>query len=161
MATFPSLTPSRRSFTLGQYPVKTYRALSGATIRRSFGNKPYGYTLDLEFQNIPQTTVELILAHYFAHGGTSLGFALPFTIFDGYNVLNQNLSLRTTGIATLINPAGTEWFYSEPPSITSVIKNISTVSIRLVAELQTNPATANTLLIPGFNYNGPFVGPLP
>ena len=53
MADFPALKPTARSFQLGEYPIKSYRAMSGAVVRRSFGNKPFGYTLDLEFANVP------------------------------------------------------------------------------------------------------------
>jgi hypothetical protein len=54
MANFPALKPTARSFQLGQYPVKTYRAMSGAVVRRSFGNKAFGYTLDLQFENVTE-----------------------------------------------------------------------------------------------------------
>jgi hypothetical protein len=37
MADFPALKPTARSFQLGEYPIKSYRAMSGAVVRRSFG----------------------------------------------------------------------------------------------------------------------------
>jgi hypothetical protein len=49
--TFPSLKPSQRSFKLGAFPTKIYRSLSGATAKRSYGNKPFGYELQLVFSN--------------------------------------------------------------------------------------------------------------
>jgi hypothetical protein len=128
MADFPTLKPTARSFQLGQYPVKTYRALSGAVVRRSFGNKPFGDTLELEFANVPEATVNTIIDHYNVQQGGTLGFGLPADdIFAGYGDALQ---------ARAINGDNLEWFYAEPPSISSVIKDISTVTVRLVGEMR-------------------------
>jgi hypothetical protein len=126
MANFPSFKPTARSFALGQYPIKTYRALSGATIRRSFGNKPAGYTLDLEFANVSEATVNDICDHYNNQGGGTLSFVVPAIVFSGYTSTLQG-KVRT--------PAGIEWLYAGPPSINSVIKGISTVTVQLVGEI--------------------------
>jgi hypothetical protein len=127
MADFPALTPTARNFQPGQYPVKTYRALSGATVRRSFGNRPFGHTLDLQFENVSEATVNAIINHYNTQGGGTLGFALPATIFAGYG----------TGLRNLMqNPAGIEWLYAEPPAISSVLRDRSTVTVKLVGEIR-------------------------
>ena len=127
MADFPALKPTSRSFQLGQYPIKTYRALSGAVVRRSFGNRPFGYTLELEFANVPEATVNSICDHYNGQGGGTLGFTVPTEVFAGYSSTLQG-KVRT--------PAGIEWLYVEPPSVTSVIKDISSVTVRLVGEIK-------------------------
>ena len=127
MADFPALKPTARSFQLGQYPIKTYRAMSGVVLRRSFGNKPFGYTLDLEFANVPEATVNLIIDHYNTQGGGTLGFVIPTAVFQGYTGTLQG-KVRTA--------AGIEWLYSEPPSVSSVIKGISSVTVRLVGEIR-------------------------
>lgn len=126
MADFPALKPTKRNFQLGQYPIKTYRALSGATIRRSFGNKPAGYTLDLEFANVEESIVNLICDHYNGQGGGTEGFVVPAAVFAGYSGTLQG-KVRT--------PAGIEWLYVGPPSISSVIKGISSVTVQLVGEI--------------------------
>ena len=64
MADFPALIPTARNFQPGQYPVKAYRAMSGAVLRRSFGSRPFGHTLDLQFDNVPEATVNAIIDHY-------------------------------------------------------------------------------------------------
>jgi hypothetical protein len=125
MANFPSIVPTARSFQLGQFPIKTYRALSGAVIRRSFGNRPFGHTLELEFENVPEATVNAIIDHYNGQGGGTLGFALPSAVFAGYSSTLQGKA-RT--------PLGIEWLYAEPPSISSVLKDRSSVTVRLVGE---------------------------
>jgi hypothetical protein len=89
MANFPALKPTARSFQLGQYPVKTYRAMSGAVVRRSFGNKAFGYTLELEFANVSEATVNTIIGHYNGQQGGTLGFAIATAILAGYSVTLQ------------------------------------------------------------------------
>jgi hypothetical protein len=127
MADFPALKPTARSFQLGQYPVKSYRGLSGAVVRRSFGNRAFGYTLDLEFANISEAKVNAIINHYNVQQGGTLGFAIDPAVFAGYAVTLQG---------QVRNPAGIEWLYSEPPSISSIIKDISTVTVKLIGEMR-------------------------
>ena len=101
--------------------------MSGAVVRRSFGNKPFGVTLDLEFANVPEATVNTIIDHYNTQQGGTLGFTLPFESLPGYSD-----TLR----AKVINSVNIEWLYAEPPSISSVIKDISTVTVKLVGEMR-------------------------
>jgi len=125
MATFPSIVPTARSFQPGQYPTKTYRALSGAVVRRSFGNRPFGHTLELEFENVSEATVNAIIDHYDGQSGSTVGFDLPAAVFAGYSSTLQDKA-RT--------PLGIEWLYAEPPSISSVLRDRSSVTVRLVGE---------------------------
>jgi hypothetical protein len=127
MADFPALKPTARNFALGEYPIKSYRAMSGAVVRRSFGNKPFGYTLDLEFANVPEATVNTICDHYNGQGGGTLGFTVPAEVFVGYSSTLQG-KVRT--------PAGIEWLYVEPPSIRSELRDRSSISVKLVGEIR-------------------------
>jgi hypothetical protein len=127
MANFPALKPSARSFQLGQYPIKTYRAMSGAVVRRSFGNKAFGYTLDLQFENVGEDTVNTIIDHYNGQQGGTLGFAIATAVFAGYTVTLQG---------KVRNPSGIEWLYAEPPNVSSVIAGISTVTVKLIGEMK-------------------------
>ena len=127
MADFPALTPTARNFQLGQYPVKTYRAMSGATLRRSFGNRAFGHTLDLQFDNVPEATVNTIIDHYNTQGGGTIGFALPATVFAGYSADLRNRAQ---------NPTGIEWLYAEPPSVSSVLRDRSSVTVKLIGEIR-------------------------
>jgi len=102
--------------------------MSGAVVRRSFGNKPFGYTLELEFANVPEATVNTIIDHYNGQQGGTLGFGLPADdIFAGHGDALQ---------ARAINGDNLEWLYAEPPSVSSVIKDISTVTVKLVGEMR-------------------------
>jgi len=127
MADFPALKPTARSFQLGQYPIKTYRAMSGAVVRRSFGNRPFGYTLDLEFANVTEATVNSICDHYNGQGGGTLGFIVPTEVFAGYTSTLQG-KVRTA--------AGIEWLYAEPPNVKSELRDRSSVTVRLVGEIK-------------------------
>ncbi len=126
MAVFPSIKPSARRFTAGEYPVKTYRALSGKITKRSFGDKPFGHTIELTFENVGEVTVKSIIDHYNGQFGQTEGFALPVEVFAG---------LSSTVRGLIRNPDETLWFYAETPSVESVYRNISTVSVSLVAEI--------------------------
>jgi hypothetical protein len=126
MATFPALKPTSRSFKPGDFPSKTYRALSGAIVKRSFGNRATGYELALEFANISSSVLDQILDHYLGQKGTLTSFALPASLVSGYSTAVGN-AIRI--------PSGIEWFYAAAPDVQSVIKGLSTVRIRFIGEL--------------------------
>jgi hypothetical protein len=125
--TFPSsITPSKRDFTLGQYPTRVYRALSGNTVKRSFGNKPHSYQLTLQYDNIADDKVLEFINHYNTTSGGFSRFVLPNKIFSG-----MSAELRDT----LKAPYNIRWEYSGPPKVQSVYRGISTVSIDLTGEI--------------------------
>jgi hypothetical protein len=101
--------------------------MSGAVVRRSFGNRAYGYTLDLEFANVLEDVVSAIIIHYDGQGGGTIGFALPADVFSGYTA---------TVTGKIQAPAGIEWVYAGPPDVSSVFKDISTVRVSLIGELK-------------------------
>lgn len=111
---------------MGEYPVKTYRALSGKTVRRSFGNRPFGFTLELDFENVAESTVQAVINHYNTQQGQTIGFGLPDAVFAG---------LSAATIALIKAPSQTLWFYVEPPAIEAVYRSISNVSVSLIGDL--------------------------
>lgn len=132
---FPNFAPSARRFDMGDYPVKAYRSLSGAVVRRVFGNKQVNYVLDLEFRNIGDSA-ELkqnsgnasdIIDHYNDSYGTTESFTLSDLTFDGMSAKLRNRA------QTPHNKIA--WRYAEPPQITSVRAGISTVNVKLIGEL--------------------------
>jgi hypothetical protein len=125
--TGPPILPTSRQFTFGQFPTKSYTTLNGATVKRSFGNRPYGHTLDLEFANVGEEVVSTIFDHYEGQQGTTLGFSIPQRLLRGYEDAVKS---------RIQNPSGTRWFYLEPPSVESGPVGLSTIRIRLVTELR-------------------------
>lgn len=125
-AQFPGIKPAERSFRLGQYPVKSYRALSGATVKRVFGNRAYGYELQLSFNNITDAVTAQLIDHYEATSGGFERFTLPAELFAGMS------SALTSKIQS---PAQIKWEYVNPPEVKSVINGRSTVTVNLAGEL--------------------------
>ena len=123
--TFPSLKPSQRSFKLGAFPTKSYRSLSGATAKRSYGNKPFGYELQLVFSNIDDDATALILEHYSDTFGGFSRFQLPDSLFSG---MSETLRDYAKANATIC------WEYAGPPEVESIIGGRSTVQLTLIGE---------------------------
>jgi hypothetical protein len=126
MANFPSIRPTGRSYSPGQFPTRIYRGLSGATVKRIFGNRSFGHSIELEFANITDANVKLILDHYYAQGGNYTRFALPNEIFSG-----MSDSLRDVVQA----PTNILWEYAQPPQVESVFNGRSAVTVSLIGEL--------------------------
>ena len=123
---FPRIKPTSRAFKLGSFPVKSYRALSGATVKRAFGNRASGYELQLGFDNISDATTELLLAHYTGSSGGFDRFTLPADLFAG---------MTTTLRGYIQAPTSTRWEYAGPPEVESIFTGRSRVSITLIGEL--------------------------
>lgn len=144
MADFPALRPTERTLNMGEVPIKTYRALNGAVVRRAFGNLRYNYELTLTFQNVKEKDVSAIWIHYQDNFNALNGFNLPATIFSGYNTdtatrPNEGFLSRIAGVATITGvSSGTppiKWYYTQPPQIESVYRDISTVQVQLSGNL--------------------------
>ena len=125
-AQFPSIKPAGRSFRLGQFPTKVYRALSGATVKRSFGNRAYGYEMSLEYTNVEDAITTQLIDHYNSTSGGFERFTLPDTLFGG---------MSTTLKSKVQAPTQIQWEYAGPPEVTSVFPGRSSVQIQLTGEL--------------------------
>lgn len=125
-AQFPSIKPAGRSFKLGAFPTKVYRALSGATVKRSFGNRAFGYELNLEYSNIKDDITVQLVDHYTNTSGGFERFTLPDALFEG---------MTTTLKGKVQAPTQIQWEYAGAPEITSVFPGVSSVQIQLIGEL--------------------------
>ena len=125
--TFPSIVPTSRAFDPGDWPVKRYTAESGAEIRILRGSNRVNATLDLSYDNIPDSRAADFLQHYRENQGTfgTWRFAgdatAPFKGFDA----------STTGLEA--EPWGLAWRYDAPPQVTQAKKGRSNVRITLKA----------------------------
>jgi len=137
-AKFPDMTPSSRSMTMGDLPSKVYRAMSGATVRRAFGNKQTQYVLKMQFTNIGDDnplrrkagTVKDILSHYYNANGTFERFNLGTGMFDG---MGEDAKKYFKG--NYSQSPQVSWRYAKPPEVKSVHPGISNVSVELIGEL--------------------------
>lgn len=126
MANFPSIKPSARSYTAGQFPYKIYRGLSGTTVKRVFGNRSFGHTMEMQFNGLKDDKVKEILDHYYGQGGGVNRFALSDDSLAGIGSDLQSIVKA---------PLNISWEYAEPPSIETVFTGVSNVTVRLVGEL--------------------------
>ena len=126
MAVFPSIRPTGRSYSPGQFPTKIYRGLSGATVKRVFGNRSFGHVINLQFENISDANTKAILDHYYGQFGNYARFTLPDAAFSGTSSALKGVLQAPTNIL---------WEYAEPPQVESVFNGRSTVIVRLVGEL--------------------------
>jgi hypothetical protein len=123
---FPNVKPTSRNFKQGQFPTKVYRSLSGATVKRSFGNRAFGNQIELEFANIDDATATLILKHYADTSGGFERFTLPAEVFIGMSASLQGYIQSTATI---------RWEYAGPPDVESVPCGLNVVRVSLVGEL--------------------------
>lgn len=151
-STFPAMKPTARSFTMGDYPSKTYTSLSGVIFKRAFGNKATNYRLDLTFKNIADTvqlrdgsgTVKDIVDHFrTVTNGTFKSFTLPLKVFAGLysdaptedNNEDYNKREDDNLNPTIRRPDSISWRYAEPPKVQSVKSGMSTVTVKLIGEI--------------------------
>lgn len=127
MAVFPSITPTSCEFRAPSFAVKSTTSLSGVTSRRIFGNRPYGATLSISFENIQNDVATSILQCWNSAYGTALPVTLPSQIFLG---AGSNLSAYMRNAN-----GGVSWHFAEEPSLTRGVPGYSTVSVRLEATL--------------------------
>ena len=132
---FPGIRPTTRRFKMGDIPSTTYTSLSGAIFKRAFGNRKTNYTLDLTFENIGDDnelkihsgSTKEILDHYESVNGT----------FKSFRLLNRTFSGMGESVQGRIQaPSDVKWRYASPPEVRSVYNDISTVTVKLVGEIE-------------------------
>lgn len=123
---FPTLRPTSRDFSAGDYPVKTFKAQNGVEARILYGSKRTGMEISLGYDNISDTTADDFVAHFDEVKGTFDTFTLPTDVLTGWQ-----------GAASALDASGTgnRWRYAEAPAVTSVRPGKSSVQIRLVGVL--------------------------
>lgn len=123
---FPTLSPTAREFTTGDYPVKTFTAQSGAEVRILYGSKRTGMTISLTYENITDTAADDFVAHFDEVRGTYDTFALPAQVLTGWTGASSAIDATATG---------NRWRYAEQPAVTSVFRGRSSVRVELVGVL--------------------------
>ena len=123
---FPSLTPSSRNFSPGDFPVKRFKSQSGAETRILYGSKRTGMRLSLAYKNITDANAELFLDHYHDMKGTYTTFTVQTETKGGW---------EGNGDALGAGAWGNNYRYNGPPRVTQVRPGISSVQVNLVGVL--------------------------
>lgn len=100
--------------------------MNGATVKRNYGNRAYGYQLNLQFNNIADTVTTQLLTHYDSTQGGFDRFTLPAELFAG---------MSTTLAGSIQSPTQIQWEYASPPEVQSIQTDLSKVTIALTGEL--------------------------
>lgn len=108
MATFPSLTPSARTYTPGDYPHTPFSSYSGLQSRVRHSNVMLASQLRLQFIALTEADMLSILSHYNGQYGTYESFILPSTIWSGVTTASD---YQLTGY---------QWRYTAPPTVDDV-----------------------------------------
>ena len=130
---FPSVKPSSRSFTSGNFPSTDFESLDGTKTHIRFGNKEVNATLTLGFANISDAEVMDILRHY-----RNVNSDWDYVIFNKNSAGLQGI--ESNGLANTIGSGTSDylesqlrWRYSAPPTVTSTFNGLSNGSCSFVA----------------------------
>lgn len=123
MAAFPSLAPSTRIYTPGQFPGARQTALTGVSTAFRRGSRSINQSLQLAFSHLTQANMNLIKAHYYAQRGSFDIFFLSAEIWGDYQGVPP--------VATLDNVA---WRYAAPPRLVDV--SFDRFNVEVVLESQ-------------------------
>ena len=121
--TFPALSPTRRTFSPGRYPIKKFEAVNGASSTRLYGSRAFDATLQLDFVANDAGTTALMESWHESKGG-AYSMTLPSSVFAG----------APDDLAAII-PSYLNWRWAEMPSVESLFPGRSRVQVRLVATL--------------------------
>lgn len=122
---YPTLQPTGRNFDPGSYPVKTFKAQSGAESRILYGSKRVDQALSLSYDNITDSQAEQFVTHFDEVRGSYETFTLPSAVRAGW----------AASAATIDAVTGAAWRYDAAPTITSVKPGVSSVQVKLVGVL--------------------------
>tara|TARA_R100001460_G_scaffold100029_2_gene143495 strand:+ start:3667 stop:4167 length:501 start_codon:yes stop_codon:yes gene_type:complete len=121
MATFPSIIPTSRLYIQGDFPSAIQSSSSGVTTGFRRGNRRINQTIQLTFDNLTETQVNLIRTHYDGQSGSFKIFFLSSSTWSGY----------TTPPVALVSDFA--WLYATPPTISDGIVSKWNVEIELVS----------------------------
>ena len=121
MANFPSITPSTRLYTQGNFPSAIQASSNGVTTGFRRGNRRINQTLQLSFNNLTEAQVTQIRNHYDGQNGSFSIFYLSAEVWAGY----------TTPPVALVSDFA--WLYANAPTISDGIVSKWNIEIELVS----------------------------
>ena len=120
---FPSLCPTARSFTPGQYPTRRFTAINGAGRTRVYGTAAFDATLALTFVLADEELAVLLECYHDAKGGFEQ-LTLPESIYQGYSV---DVQAQFQSYLT--------WRWANVPQVESLLPGRSRVQVNLIGTL--------------------------
>ena len=121
MATFPTLTPSSRTFTPGRHPHSEIPTLNGLQVRVMASNVILEQQLRLTFIGLTEAQMLSIRSHYIGQQGRFLSFVIPDSLLSG---------MTTPAYFT---PTAYSWIYGSSPQVEDIPGTQRyTVSVELV-----------------------------
>ena len=125
---FPSIKPSSRNYSPGEFPQTSFEAQNGAVTVLRFGSRRVNSELSLGFDNITDSEASSILANYEVVNRT--WEYVTFTVLNG-SVGAGSLS----GYIEESGGSGLRWRYAEPPSVASIKPGICSVQCKFIGVL--------------------------
>lgn len=119
MATFPSLIPSSRIFTPGEYPNSIFTTQAGSESRVRNSNGMVNSQLQLTFIRLTESDMLTIKNHYAGQYGSFLPFAIPSSLLNG---------VTTAADFALTNYL---WRYAATPEIIDYCDSLHDVTVVL------------------------------
>ena len=143
---FPSIEPSSRNFSPGEFPQTTFEAQNGAKSFIRYGNKRVNATLNLSFTNITNVQAAQIIKNYTVvtkdpanylffnvHNGTA-GIEYSQGVAHQLNDYIKGYDDEDYAILSDEDPSsgGLRWRYSGPPQLQSSVPGYSNVTCSFV-----------------------------
>ena len=125
---FPSIKPSSRNYSPGEFPQTSFEAQNGAVTVLRFGSRRVNSELSLGFDNITDSEASSILANYEVVNRT--WEYVTFTVLNG-SVGAGSLS----GYIEESGGSGLRWRYSGPPTVSSIKPGICSVQCKFIGVL--------------------------
>lgn len=119
MATFPTLAPSTRSFTPGEYPHTPFNTYNSLQNRVRHSNVMLASQLRLSFVALTESDMLSILSHYRGQYGTFESFDLPSSVWGGVTTISD------------YQLSGYLWRYTAPPEVDDAHRSFYNVSLAL------------------------------
>lgn len=132
---FPSgISPNRRRYNPGSYPVKEFQGLNGAVTTVQYGNLEVDSELDMVFTNIPDEKAYEIFLHYQeVNGGRGDNGERYWAVLSKEVSIGPMAGISDSSLSAVMAETKGErrYRYAEPPTITSVFPGVSTVTVKL------------------------------
>lgn len=120
MATFPTLTPSGRSFTPGRHPHSEIGTLDGLQTRVRTSNVLLEQRLRLTFTALTESEMLSVRSHYNGQQGRFLSFDIPTSLLSGM------------AAPVSFTPTGYSWIYAGSPQIEDIGLQRYNVNVELI-----------------------------